>query len=77
MFHGALAALRQKGRNIFQGSHVTPLLTLTQCVTQQRNLVPHPCSQFDKLLLEEADVEAIAAVAGLLVETDLRMCGSR
>lgn len=36
MFHGALAALRQKGRIIFQGSRVTPLLTLTQCIMEQR-----------------------------------------
>lgn len=34
---------------------------------------PAPVSQFEELLLEDPEVDAIAAPAGLLVETDLRM----
>lgn len=56
-----------------KGSRVTLLLTLAA----NQILMFHLCFQFDKLLLEEADVDAMAAVAGLLVATDLRMCGNR
>lgn len=34
---------------------------------------PIPLSQFEELLLDDPEVDAIAAPAGLLVDTDLRM----
>lgn len=79
MFHGALAVLRQKGKKRIPREPCNTSTDISRMCNAAENqiLMLHLCFQFDKLLLEEADVDAIAAVAGLLVATDLRMCGSR
>lgn len=54
--------------------HYVPNPLLMPCVHSVLNsLWPWSWSQFEELLLDAPEVDAIAAPAGLLVETDFRM----
>lgn len=50
-----------------------PLLSATCLLHVLNSLWPWNKSQFEELLLDAPEVDAIAAPAGLLVETDFRM----
>lgn len=50
-----------------------PKLFLKVCVGFSSSFWPISLSQFEELLLDDPEVDAIAAPAGLLVDTDLRM----
>lgn len=54
---------------LFQSCFSKSFLPVSQAVC----FWPIPLSQFEELLLDDPEVDAIAAPAGLLVDTDLRM----